>query len=165
MSEEGIVESTPATVIKRTKVDWNIETPIIGSDSGDDLGTQTSRISGVHRSKYVTKQGRIVKEYDDELDYQDLSPLEGSATDAVRKEKEAAEDKSAWDAVIAWGWSKINGLSDQLHKTSKLPGESIVKLGDNPDDMTDAKYAKWEEERRQDQQLAAYIEKRDRKGE
>ena len=152
MTEEGIVESSPATVIKRTKVDWNIETPIIGSDSS------------VHRSKYVTKQGRIVKEYDDELDYQDLSPLKGSPTEAVIKEQEAADDKSAWDAVIAWGWSKINGLSDQLRKTSKLPGEAIVKLGDNPDDMTDAKYAKWEEERRQDQQLAAYIEKRDREG-
>ena len=119
MADEGIVETSKATIVKRTPVDFNIEVPFVGSDMGDDLGTETSRVSGVRRSKFVTKQGVVVKEYLDELDYQDLTPLKGSATEAVIKEQEAADNKSAWDAVVEWGQAQIGHLSNRLHKAQE----------------------------------------------
>jgi hypothetical protein len=164
MEEEGIVESSPATVIKRTKVDWNIETPFIGS--GDDLGTETSRISGVHRSKYVTKSGHIVKEYDDELAYQDISPYKGSETEDVIKERKLEERKSLLTKVVDWLTRDIAELKakvDVAREASNRPaGESIVKLGDNPDNMTDADYEKWLLKREQQQDLASYVYERDK---
>jgi hypothetical protein len=164
MADDGIVESSPATVIKRTKVDWNIETPFVGS--GDDLGTQTSRVSGVHRSKYVTPSGRVIKEYDDEVGDQEIYPYEGSATEKVIKQKKLEERKSLLTKVVDWLrrdnaelQAKVDAAQDAVNH---LPGESIAKLGDSPDNMTDADYEKYLLKRQQQQNLAAYVYKRDK---
>jgi hypothetical protein len=117
MTHEGIVESSPATVIKRTPVDFNIDVPIVGT--GDELGTQVSRVSGVHRSKYVTHDGDVIKEYDDELDYQDLTPLKGSATEQVLKQKEAKEQKSLLQKIAGWLHRDHIALQEKVDKAQE----------------------------------------------
>jgi len=168
MEEEGIVETSPATIVKRTQVDWNIETPILGSDTGDDLGTTVSRVSGVHRSKFVTKQGRIIKEYDDELDYQDLEPYKGSATEKVAKEKKAADRKSVLTRVVDW----LRRDDAELHqKVSKVQEDAArrnveskeVQLGEDPALLTQERLDKYNAQRKIDQEVADWAYKRDRK--
>jgi hypothetical protein len=169
MTEEGIVESSPATVIKRSRVDFEIEAPIIGSDTGDDLGTQVSRVSGVHRSKYVTHDGDVIKEYDDELDYQELTPLKGSATENVIKQKEAEEQKSLFQKVANWLHRDHIALQEKVTKAQEDDARrnyesKVVKLGDDPGELTQDTYDKYLSQREIDQRTATYMQKRDREG-
>jgi hypothetical protein len=164
MAEDGIVESSKATVLKRTPVDFDI-----GNDAGDDLGTQVSRIKGIKRSQYVEKDGTVIHEYDDELDFQELTPLKGSATEKVIKQKKAADRKSALAAFVDWGQSLVNRVSERISKAEEDDARrsyesKVVKLGDDPNTLTDAEYETYLLQRERDQKLATYTQKRDREG-
>jgi hypothetical protein len=125
-SEEGITESMKATVLKRTPVDFTIEFPFVGSDAGDDLGTQKSRVSGVHRSKYVTKSGEVIREYDDETLFQDIYKLSDVPEHEAVIEKQEAEDQhSLLQKVVNWLTHDHLALREKVNKadvaTSPLP--------------------------------------------
>jgi hypothetical protein len=190
MTHEGIVESSPATVIKRTAVDYEIEAPIIGAG---ELGTDISSVSGVHRSKYVTHDGDVIKEYDDELDYQDLTPLKGSATETVLKAKKDEGQHSLLLKIVDTLSQKANDLWGMVAKAEERDArreydQSVealvdsmaqdivsksVEYGAGPElSLSQAKADVWlhhpelvkryEDERRQKRDVVAYVQKRDR---
>ena len=165
MEEEGIVESSPATVIKRTKVDWNIETPFVGI--GDDLGTETSRVSGVHRSKYVTKSGDVVREYDDELDYQELHPYKGSEDEKVIKAKKAEKRKSLITKVVDWLWhddAELQAKVDTMQRDSARRNveSKEIQLGEDPALLTQERLDKYNAQRKIDQEVAKWRYQKDK---
>ena len=164
MAEDGIVETSKATVVKRTPVDFELTVPFIGAG---ELGTDVSSVSGVHRSKYVTKSGDVIKEWDDEVGDQEIYPYKGSPTEEVRKQKKEETRKSLITKVIDWltrDNAELQAKVDAAREASNRPaGESIVKLGDDPLKMTDIDYVKYCRERQQQQDLAAYVYERDKK--
>ncbi len=152
------------------KTPFRITTPILGAEVGDELGTQISHVNlnkGVHRSRYVEKDGPVIFEYDDELDFQELTPLKGSATEAVIKKAAAEKRKSAIAAVVEWGRSWISHLSGSIRKAQEDDARRTyelkeVHLGEDPGTLTQERYDTYLKQREADQKLAAYIQKRDR---
>jgi hypothetical protein len=171
MTKEGIVESSKATVLESTPVDFSIEVPILGpGELGTSVSTVTLKKDKPRRVKVVTRQGEVVKDWSDEIDPEIVTPLADlPEMQAQLKKQEDEEQKSLLTKAIDGlhrAYAKVHQEIEKVQEEEvrRSYESKVVKFGDDPNTLTDAEYDKYLLQREQDQKLAAYIQKRDREG-
>jgi len=134
------------------KVNFSIETPILAGEMGSQVSTVT-----------LTKAD---KELVPELEKAVVEYCGQETLNAIQKrdkERRAGRIQKAVDALHR-AYAKLHSDVDKAREDDqrRTYESKVVKLGDRPEDLTDAQYDKYLLQREKDQQLAAYIEKRDR---
>ena len=136
------------------KVNFSIETPILAGEMGSQVSSVTIRKHEIEEAKEI--EAAIRKHAGQET----LDVIRAKAD-----EKRQSRIKKAFDALHQ-AYARLHNDVDKAREDDvrRTYESKVVKLGEDPSKLTDAEYEKYLLQREKDQQLAAYIQKRDREG-
>ena len=137
------------------RIKFEITTPIIAPD---ELGSTVQRV----------KLSKADKELVPELENAVVEYCGQETLDAIQKrdkDRRAGRIQKAVDALHR-AYAKLHSDVDKSREDDvrRSYESKVVKLGEDPSKLTEAQYDKYLLQREKDQQLAAYIQKRDREG-
>ncbi len=136
------------------KTPFQITTPILAGELGSQISTVTIRKHEIEEAKEI--EAAIRKHAGQET----LDVIRAKAD-----EKRKSHIQKAFDALHR-AYARLHNDVDRAQEDAQRHSyeSSVVKLGEDPSKLTDAEYEKYLLQREKDQQLTAYIQKRDREG-
>ena len=137
------------------KVEFSIETPVLGiGEMGSEVPSVRLHKADIEEAKEI--EAAIRKHAGQET----LNVIRAKAV-----EKRKSHIQKAFDTLHR-AYARLHNDVDKSREDDvrRTAASKIVKLGSDPSKLTDAEYEKYLVEREKDQQLAAYIQKRDREG-
>ena len=162
--DKQIFESTRVTVMKgKPEADYDLTTPGVG-----EMGSELSSVSGVHRSKYVTKSGDVIREWDDEVGDQELHPYKGSEDEKIIKAKKEEKRQSLITKVIDWlrhDDAELQAKVDTMQRDSarRTVESKEIQLGEDPALLTQERLDKYNAQRKIDQEVAEWRYQKDKR--